>query len=248
MRTCAFLPAPVLLPTPTRPVSTRWRCTTTASPAAGTIATGANARRLARWLAADWDNKPQSYENPVFWAHIRVCFRPLPWSLLDSYALYCESAYDFNLGAPYKSSVVQVVHNGAGHLELVSYKLKDPEEFWMAAHEPELLEPLTADQLLQMPEACNTVYEWSPAKNAYVAYSRPGKGCRICRGGKEKETYLDSKIMLTEDQYAAWDLGLDPETDERVWGTAAGPFVFSPLANLDYLVPEEPASVASSPP
>lgn len=118
----------------------------------------------------------------------------------------------------------------------------------MAAHEPELLEPLTADQLLQMPEACNTVYEWSPAKNAYAAYSRPGKGCRICRGGKEKETYLDSKIMLTEAQYVAWDLGLDPETDERVWGTAAGPFVFSPLANLDYLVPEEPASVASSPP
>lgn len=185
-------------------------------------------------------------ENPVFWAHIHVCFRPLPWNLLDSYALYCESAYDFNLGAPYKSSVVQIVHNGKGHLELVSYKLQDPEEYWMGAHEPELLQPLTKDQLLRMPDACNTVYEWHDDKDAYVAYSRPGKGCRICRGGKEKETYLDSKIMLTAEQYAAWDLGLDPETDERVWGTAAGPFVFSALTRLDHTVPEEPASVASS--
>lgn len=209
-------------------------------------ATGPNARRLAKWLAADWANKQQAMDDPQFWAHIHVCFRPLPWSFLNGYALYCESAYDFNLGAPYKTSVVLITDEPSGHLELVSYKLTRPDEYWLAAHEPHLLEPLTADQLVKMSDACNTIYAWDQKRNAYIACSRPGKACRIRRGGKERETYLDSKIMLTETVYSAWDLGRDPETDDIVWGPHAGPFVFSPVSRLDHLVPEEPASVAQS--
>lgn len=239
----AFLPhPPARLPRPRRhrpPVA----CAP--SPTPGQPATGPNARRLARWLAADWANPTQAQENPTFWAHIHVCFRPLPWHLLGGYALYCESAYDYNLGAPYKTSVVLVVHAPDGALELASYKLADPDEFWLGAHEPELLEPLTAAHLARMPDACNTVYVWDRSRDAYVAYSRPGKACRIRRGGKEKETYLESRIMLTKDQYAAWDLGKDPETDDVVWGTKAGPFVFDPMSRLDHLVPDEPAIVTS---
>lgn len=185
-------------------------------------------------------------ENPAFWAHIHVCFRPLPWHFLDGYALYCESAYDYNLGLPYKSSVVLVIHDGAGELELASFKIKEPQEYWLGAHEPHLLEPLTADQLVRMCDACNTVYKWDVTREAYVGYSRPGKGCRIRRGGKEKETYLDSKILLTAERYAVWDQGFDPETDERVWGPAAGPFVFSALKRLDHLVPEEPVGASAA--
>lgn len=223
----------------------RWTACANANPA-GTMAVGTNARRLTRWLAADWTNKEQAMENPVFWAHIHVCFRPLPWELLGGYALYCESAYDYNLGAPYKTSVVLVVDDGAGELELVSYKLAEPVEYWLGAHEPQLLEPLTVDQLVKMSDECNTVYRWDEGKKMYTASMRPGKGCIIRRGGKGPETYVDSTITLTEDVYTAWDLGRDPETDERVWGTAAGPFDFVPGTRLDHLVPEEPATVFGS--
>lgn len=245
MRSAAFAHFPS---TTTRPrVAPAWKCCAQPPPAAGTIARGPNACRLAKWLAADWGNKEQALEDPQFWAFIHVTFRPLPWSLLDGHALYCESAYDYNLGAPYKTSVVLIINDGNGQLELASFKLKEPDEYWLGSHEPELLDPLTADQLLRLPDTCNTVYAFDESRKTYFGFSRPGKGCRIRRGGKEKETYLDSKLMLSEDEYRAWDIGRDPETDERVWGTAAGPFVFSAISRLDHLVAEEAASTSTAP-
>ena len=37
---------------------------------------------LARWMAADFSNQAQVFENPAFFAHIRVCMRPLDWGVL----------------------------------------------------------------------------------------------------------------------------------------------------------------------
>lgn len=216
-------------------------------PAAGTIATGENARRLSTWLAADWHNKDQAMESPQFWAHVRVCFRPLPWNFLDGYSFYTESAYDYNIGAPYKTSVVLVVNDGDGGFELVSHKLKDPMEFWMGAHEPSLLESLSRHDIVKMPDTCNTVYKWEKDKHSFFAYTRPGKACRIQRKNKdEPESYLDCKLLLSEGRYLAWDLGRHPDTDEVIWGNVSGAFVFSPVKKLDHLVPSEPASASAA--
>lgn len=38
---------------------------------------------LARLMAADFSNQEQAFENPPFYAHIRVCMRPLPLELLS---------------------------------------------------------------------------------------------------------------------------------------------------------------------
>ena len=213
--------------------------------AAGTAATGAKARRLAKWLAADWGNKEQAMEDPQFWAHIHVCFRPLPWSLLDGYSFYCESAYDYNLGAPYKTSVILLLNDGTGEVELQSFKVTDGEEFWMGAYEPELLKTLTKDRLYALDDACNTIYKYNEQLKAYVGGVRPGKQCLIRRGGTERETWLDSKLMVTEDRYTAWDIGRDLETDDVVWGPKAGPFSFNVVKRLDEFVPDEPLSVSS---
>jgi CpeT/CpcT family (DUF1001) len=210
----------------------------------GTPSRGTNAARLARFLAADWHNPQQSQENPQFFAHIHASFRPLPNSFLGGYSFYTESAYDYNLGLPYKTSVVLIAEppdaaNNPGALELVSFKIKDPEEFWLASHERELLDGLTKDRLIPLDCACNTVYVWLEDQRQYIAFSRPGKGCRIRRGGTERETYLDSKITLTEDRYAPWDQGRDIETDERVWGGAMGPFDFVAKSRFDSEVSDE---------
>lgn len=225
------------------PSRAKWRCDAVSAPdliIPGKPARGPNAARLARWLAADWHNPHQSQDQPSEFAHIHACFRPLPNSLLNGYAFYTESAYDYNIGLPYKTSVVLIVdppdaENNPGALELVSFKIKDADEFWMGSHEPELLEDLTADRLIPLDCECNTVYVWmadfSPPQ--YIAFSRPGKGCRIRRGGTERETYLDSKISLFEDKYKPWDIGRDIETDARVWGSALGAFDFIPKTRFD---------------
>ncbi|KAK1857455.1 hypothetical protein I4F81_000072 [Pyropia yezoensis] len=198
-----------------------------------------DAVHFGRWLAADWSNKEQALENPPFWAHIHVVFRPLPWSLLDGIAFYAESAYDYMLGNPYKTSVVKVVPAPDGRaLELESYKIKDADEYWLGAHEPELLEGLTADRLVRMPDVCNTVYTWDASEQVYRVASRPGKACIIVRQGAT--TYLDSTGVLSAERYCPWDLGRDPETDERVWGGAAGAFDFVPMKRFADDVPTGP--------
>lgn len=198
-----------------------------------------DAVHFGRWLAADWSNKEQALENPPFWAHIHVVFRPLPWSLVDGIAFYAESAYDYMLGNPYKTSVVKVVPTPDGRaLELENYKIKEADEFWLGAHEPELLDGLTADRLVRMPDVCNTVYTWDAVERVYRAATRPGKACIIQRQGAT--TYLDSTAVLSAERYSPWDLGRDPETDERVWGGAAGPFDFVPMKRFADDVPTGP--------
>lgn len=160
--------------------------------------------------------------------------------------MYTESAYDYNLGAPYKTSVVLLVEapdSSAGGnknaLELASFKIRDPEEFWLGSHEPELLDGLTRDHLIPLSCECNTVYVWMEDEQQYIGFSRPGKGCIIRRGGTEEPTYLDSKIVLAKERYAPWDLGRDLETDQRVWGGAAGAFDFIAKSRLDHLVSDD---------
>ena len=64
--------------------------------------------KLAQLMAADFSNQAQAFENPPFFAHIRVCMRPLPPDLLDGVSLYLEQAYDeymsFNNNPSYENA------------------------------------------------------------------------------------------------------------------------------------------------
>jgi hypothetical protein len=61
---------------------------------------------LARWMASDFSNQQQAFDNPPLYAHIRVCMRPLPYGLLSGVSLYLEQAYDFALNQPYRARVL----------------------------------------------------------------------------------------------------------------------------------------------
>lgn len=217
-------------------------CTEDPSFAEGPAARGENARRFAKWIAAEWGNREQAQSNPAMWSHIHVVFRPLPWDVLGAYAFYTESAYNFNLGLPYKTSVVRLEVDEDETLQLASYKLSNPQEFWMGAYEPQLIKDLSRADLRRLSNECNAVYTWDALRNKYNGGSKPGKGCRIRRGGTERETYLYSEFELTTESYSAWDLGRDLETDKRVWGPPAGAFEFVPVQRLDHFVPDEPTS------
>jgi CpeT/CpcT family (DUF1001) len=52
-----------------------------------------------------------------------------------------------------------------------------------------------------------------------------GKGCKV--NWKGQDTYLDNEFEISADKLLSLDRGRDPVTDERVWGSIAGPFHFS---------------------
>ncbi|BAY15093.1 hypothetical protein NIES21_09080 [Anabaenopsis circularis NIES-21] len=175
---------------------------------------------LARWMAADFSNQAQAFENPPFYAHIRVCMRPLPLDLLSGVSFFVEQAYDYTLNDPYRLRVLKLVNVG-DRIQIENYTVKQEEKFYGASRNLELLKTLTADDLEKLP-GCNMIVEWTG--NSFKGTVEPGKGCIVFRKGQR--TYLDSEFEIDGEKFISLDRGRDPETDEHIWGSVAGPFYF----------------------
>lgn len=175
---------------------------------------------LARWMAADFSNQQQAFENPPFFAHIRVCMRPLALDLLDGVSFYVEQAYDYILNSPYRVRVLKLVVNG-DRIEIENYKVKQQEQYYGASRQPQRLQSLSAEGLEKLP-GCNMVVEWTGS--SFKGVVEPGKACMVERKGNL--TYLDSEFEIDDEKFISLDRGRDPQTDEHVWGSVAGPFHF----------------------
>lgn len=181
---------------------------------------------LVSWMAGDFSNQAQAFENPPFFAHIRVCMRPLPYALMDGVGLFLEQAYDFQLHNPYRLRVLKfVVVNDK--IEIEHYTIEPEAEFHGAARNPSLLGQLTRDKIIKM-SGCTMITEWTGS--TFKGYVEPGKGCKVFRNGKD--TYLDNSFEISPQHLISLDRGLDMETNERVWGSIAGPFEFTQTASF----------------
>ncbi len=127
--------------------------------------------KLAQLMAADFSNQAQAFENPPFFAHIRVCMRPLPTELLDGVSLYLEQAYDINLKQPYRVRVLKLVA-GENHIEIENYVIENEAEFHGASREPERLQGLTKERLKKM-EKCSFITHWTG--HGFKGEVEPGK-------------------------------------------------------------------------
>lgn len=175
---------------------------------------------LARWMASDFSNQEQAFENPPFFAHIRVCIRPLPVELLSGVSFYVEQAYDYMLNDPYRVAVNKLVDAG-DHIEIENYRVKDAEKFYGASRDLERLKALEPSNLEKLP-GCNMIVEWTG--HSFKGIIQPGKSCIVFRKGQN--TYLDSDFEIDGEKFITRDRGRDPETDEQIWGSVAGPFQF----------------------
>ena len=188
---------------------------------------------LVQWMAADFSNQAQAFENPPLYAHVRVCMRPLPMNVLPGLSLYLEQAYDYMLTSPYRVRVLNF-RLQQDYILLENYMLRDTEKFLGASRQPERLSELTPDKLEKV-EGCDMTVEWTghSFKGRVVA----GKGCIVVRNGKT--TYLDNEFDINADRLLSYDRGRDPETDELLWGSIAGPFEFLRWDNFAAEVPTD---------
>ncbi|MBC7972336.1 MAG: chromophore lyase CpcT/CpeT [Verrucomicrobia bacterium] len=175
---------------------------------------------LGRWMAADFSNQAQAFENPPFFAHIRVCMRPLPTELLSGLSLMVEQAYDYALNDPYRVRVLKLVPQ-SDRIEIENYLVHDEVPFYGATRDVKRLQTLKADQLEKLP-GCNMQVQWTG--HGFKGQVEPGKACMVVRRGAT--TYLDSEFEIDGEKFISLDRGRDPETDEHLWGSVAGPFEF----------------------
>ena len=194
---------------------------------------------LARWMAADFSNQDQAWENPPFFTHVRVCMRPLPYDLLSGIALYLEQAYDYMLETPYRTSVLKFVAR-EDDIEIENYRVVEAPEFFGAARQPEKLRSLSLANLERL-EGCSFIARWNGS--AFQAEVESGKRCLVFRNGKN--TYLDSTFEIDAKCFSSHDRGFDVQTGEHVWGAIAGPFQFVRRASFADEVPLPPPTVDS---
>lgn len=185
---------------------------------------------LTQWMAAEFSNQEQAFENPPFFAHVKVCMRPLPKGFQSGISLYLEQAYSFQLNKPYRVRVLHFIQRENDVL-LENYKVKDEENFYGAARDLEKLATLSASDLEPM-GGCNIFVEWTG--ESFRGKVEPGKKCTVIRKGAT--TYLDNEFIVSENHMTSYDRGRNPETDELVWGSVAGPFEFDKLARFAHEV------------
>ncbi|MEL4898258.1 chromophore lyase CpcT/CpeT [Crocosphaera sp. Alani8] len=177
-------------------------------------------KTLAGWMCADFSNQEQAFENPPFYAHIRVCIRPLPIANFPEPSLFLEQAYDYALDQPYRVRVLRLKII-EGRMELENYKLKDQESFLGAARDQKKLKEISPNDI-ELMGGCDMFINWTGT--SFKGVVKPGKNCRVTRKGRE--TYLDNSFEIDEEKLISLDRGYDPVTNELVWGSVAGAFHF----------------------
>ena len=176
---------------------------------------------LAKWMAGDFSNQEQAFENPPFFAHIRVCMRPLSPTFPGKFSLFLEQAYDIAIDEPYRLRVLSLSMVN-DRILLKNFKVNEEEKFYGAARNRDRLQLLTPEYLEEMC-GCDMDVDW--IGSSFKGVIQPGKNCIVIR--KDKTTYLDNSFEIDQKTLVSYDRGLDPETDELVWGSVAGPFHFT---------------------
>ncbi len=193
---------------------------------------------LASWLAGDFSNWEQAIANPPFFAHVRVCMRPLPQPLSpEGVWFYVEQAYDYEIHYPYRTAVLHLREREGG-LVIQNYKLANPSQYYGCARQPQGLRNLALEQIERLC-GCDMLVHKTP-RHTFVGQVEAGKQCRVIRQGKE--TYLHSEFEVGADFFHSWDRGFDVETDERVWGAIAGAFEFSKKTCFAHELPQQSPS------
>jgi CpeT/CpcT family (DUF1001) len=190
-------------------------------------------KTLVTWMAGEFSNQAQAFENPPFFAHIRVCMRPLPLSVFGGLGIFLEQAYDFAIDQPYRVRVLEFLEVD-GQIAVPHYRLKDDSLFRGAARDPAQLASLTRDHLDLMC-GCGMDVEWTGS--GFKGRVEPGKKCLVDRKGQQ--SYLDNEFEVLDqgNTLMSLDRGRDLVTDERLWGSIAGPFHFTRVNDFSSEIP-----------
>lgn len=175
---------------------------------------------LACLMAGDFCNRQQSQVDPKTYAHIRIFFRPLPWEFFSGIGFYSEQVYDYDLWSPYRQGVHRLVDRG-DHIYIENYSLQDAELYAGSGHNRDILLTIPPKAIARR-KNCSMVF--TKVGEIFQGRVEPGNNCLIERKGVQ--TYLVSEVELTETTWVSWDRGMDINTHQQIWGSAAGPLKF----------------------
>jgi CpeT protein len=194
--------------------------------------------RLAQWMAGGFSNGQQSMAAPRDFSHIWLFWRPLPWDFFNGVGFYSEQVYDYDLWLPYRQGVHHFVEQPDGSIFIHNFGLQDALRFAGAGREVSILQTITFSKLIPR-TGCGMVFRREG--ECFLGQVEPGRQCLIPKEGKI--TYLVSEVEITPQTWVSRDRGFDVQTQEQVWGSEQGKFLFDKVQNFgSELAPELMAS------
>ena len=178
-----------------------------------------NVRRFLSLLCGEYSNQKQAFDNPPLYAHIFLRYRPL--AQLHPGSILLEQTYAVAPKHPYRLRMIRAEEQPTGAIKLWNHIFRDPERFAGATFDPQLRLGIQDSDLIRLDQCHYQVLEQADGFHGAI---EPGCRCIVQRDGKD--TVLVSSFHLEGDALSTLDRGLDPETNERCWGSVAGPFRF----------------------
>ena len=123
---------------------------------------------------------------------------------------------------PYRLRMIRAEENPSGAIKLWNHTFREPSRFAGATFNPDLRQSIQATDLISL-EQCH--YQVLEQQDGYHGSMEPGCQCIVRRDGKD--TVLVSSFHLQGEALQTLDRGHDPITNERCWGSVAGPFQFT---------------------
>ena len=164
-------------------------------------------QRLRELLIGTFDNKRQAYQNPTFYAHIRLIHKDIGDNLI-----YGEQAYTYEQGRPYRQFVIEPVMDGE-LMKVKNYDIKEKNRFTGFKN----LDNITPDDLYHN-TGCDLLFN----QVDYNTFTGGLYGCDCM----VRDSYVQSRVQVTTTTYTTIDIGYSKTTNEKVWGSDYGPFEF----------------------
>lgn len=187
---------------------------------------------LAHYLAGEFDNRSQALAEPAWYVHLRLWLRPVKHLWTDSYALFAEQANIVNLSQPYRPRLLRLRANP--DLCVEHYAFKDITKFCGGGTQPELLQKLTSDDLIFLPD-CTLLVSCDSLDSTRYRFRAMPKAGQVCSFEYQFVTYQVSLgFEVEEKELQTYDKGLDSQTKKAIWGAILGPYRFQKLQQFTF--------------
>ncbi len=144
-----------------------------------------------------FDNQKQAFYMPREFALIEVNHKKLSSNKFTVTQKYIMD------NSPYRDSIIEVTALEEEKILLKSYKKEGKKHKHL--------------------EGCDIEFVYDSSKDEFHGRNNCNK-CFVSKNGKD--TYLMTEAILGKDYYHVIDRGLDPQTNEQLWGSFHGMFQF----------------------
>ncbi|MBD0267832.1 MAG: chromophore lyase CpcT/CpeT [Cyanobacteria bacterium Co-bin8] len=192
---------------------------------------------LGRYLAGEFENRAQSLAEPAWYVHLKVWHRPIRLFHENSLTFFVEQVSVASGQPPYRQRILRLYESDS-QIKGQYYGLKDAAQFRGGAIAPQILAPLTPEDLVQLPTCCLSIesQELPEGQYSFKAALPAGSLCSFEYAGNTSYVSLGFAIGPASNaatlELRVYDKGIEPSTGKGLWGALMGPFCL--IKNADF--------------